>query len=178
MHGCRLAAILAASLLLSACFVSKVPLFGPAEADYPVPDGARFAAFKLDDNGSRASAPPRHLTVTRKGADYLYTFDGEEPVAGLLDDIGGGDYIALIRDSEKPGEAVYGLLRQKGEGWLRFAPECSDFIRVAERHGESAGTFNITRSGNDCAFSSYDDLKRALAAAARYTAPDTEYVRE
>lgn len=174
----RLAAIVAAFLLLAACFVSKTPLFGPAEADYPIADGARFAVYKLDNNGERTSDAPRHVVVARKGADYVYTLDGEEPVAGLMDDIGGGDYIALVRDAEKPGEAIYGLLRRKGEGWLRYSPECSDFIRAASRHGHSRASFNIAPSGNDCAFSSYDDLKKAMAAEVQYAAPDMEYVKE
>lgn len=178
MRTYRLAASLAASLLLSACFVSKTPLFGPGEAEYPVADGARFAIHKLGSDGKRLNEAPRHLTVTRKGPDYLYIIDGEEPVAGLMDDIGGGDYIALVRDAGKPGEAMYGLLRKKGGGWLRFSPECSDFIRAVEKHGEDRTTFNIAPSGNDCAFSSYDDLRKAMAALVRYAAPDMEYVSE
>lgn len=178
MSGYRFAAIFAASLLLSACFVSKKPLFGPAEADYPVADGARFAVYKLDDNGARTGEAPRHVAVTRKGDDYIYTLDGETPMTGLMDDIGGGDYIALVRDAEKPGEAVYGLLRKKGDGWLRYSPECSDFIRAANKHGQDRASFNIAPSGNDCAFSSYEDLKKAMAAEVEYAAPDTEYVKE
>ena len=182
MAGYRLTATIgatiAASLLLAACFVSKPPLFGPAEADYPVANGARFAVYKLDDRGERTKDAPHHLTVARKGSDYVYTLDGEEPVAGLMDDIGGGDYIALIRDAEKPGEAMYGLLRRKGDGWLRYSPECSDFIRAVSKHGLDRASFNITPSGNDCSFTSYADLKKAMAAEVQYAAPDTEYVKE
>jgi len=174
----RLAAALAACLLLTACFISKVPLFGPAEADYPISDGARFAVYKLDSNGKRMEDAPRHVTITRKGADYLYTLDGDDPVAGLMDDIGNGDFIALGR-GEKPNDAVmYGLFRKKGDGWLRYSPNCSDFARAAAQHGQSRETFNITPSGNDCAFTSYADLKRAMAALVEYSAPDNEYVKE
>lgn len=174
----RLAAALAACLLLAGCFISKTPLFGPAEADYPISDGARFAVYKLDGNGNRLSDAPRHVTITRKGPDYLYTLDGDDPVAGLMDDIGNGDFIALGR-GEKPGDAVmYGLFRKKGEGWLRYSPNCSDFARAAAMHGQSRETFNITQSGNDCAFTSYTDLKRAMAALVQYSAADNEYVKE
>ena len=178
MRTYRLVAIVAASLLLSACFVSKTPLFSLAEADYPVADGAHFAIHKLGLDGKRLDEAPRHLTVTRKGTDYLYTIDGEEPVTGLMDDIGGGDYIALVRNAGKPGETMYGLLRRKGDGWLRFSPECSDFIRAAGKRGEDRATFNITPSGNNCAFSSYGDLRKAMAALVRYATPDVEYVKE
>ena len=174
----RLAAALAACLLLAGCFISKTPLFGPAEADYPIASGARFAVYKLDGNGNRLSDAPRHVTITRKGADYLYTLDGDEPVAGLMDDIGNGDFIALGR-GEKPDDAVmYGLFRRKGDGWLRYSPNCSDFARAAAKHGQSRETFNITQSGNDCAFSTYADLKHAMAALVEYSAPDNEYVKE
>lgn len=178
MRLSRLALAAAALLALSACFVSKTPLFGPSEADYPVPAGARFAVYKLDDNGKRTSAAPRHVTVARDGAEYVYTLDGEEPMKGLMDDIGHGDYIAYIRDPQKAGEVLYGVLRKKGDGWLRFSPECSDFIRLANKHGQDRATFHIAPSGNDCAFSSYDDLKKAMAALVEYTAPDAEYVKE
>jgi len=179
MPGCRLALVAAACLMLAGCFVSKTPLFGPAGADYPIADGARFAVYRLDDNGRRwANEAPRHATVTRKGADYLYTLNGNDPVAGLMDDIGNGDYIGLARDPSKPGEVMYGLFRKHGEGWLRYSPNCSDFARAAAKHGQSRETFHITPSGNDCAFSSYDDLKKAMTALTEYAAPDVEYVKE
>ncbi|HUD50368.1 hypothetical protein [Parvibaculum sp.] len=174
----RFAAVVAGCLMLAACFVSKTPLFGPAEADYPVPDGARFTVHKLDDNGERTNDAPRHLTVSRKGADYLYTLDGEEPVAGLMDDVGDGDYIVLGRDMSKPGEVLYSLFRKKGDGWLRYSPNCSDFARAIAAKGMSRETFNIAPSGNDCAFSNYDDLKRAMRELVKVSAPDNEYVKE
>lgn len=178
MPAYRLALVAAVCLALAGCFISKTPLFGPADADYPIADGARFMAYKLDDGGRRTADAPRHVVVTRKGSDYLYTIDGEDPVAGLLDDIGNGDFIGLARDPTKPGEVMYGLFRKHGEGWLRYSPNCSDFARAAAKHGQSRETFNITPSGNDCAFASYADLKRAMTALVQYAAPDVEYVKE
>ncbi len=178
MSYMRLLIVVAAAGLLSACFVSKTPLFTPADADYPIADGARFTVWKIDPLGKRIDDAPDHLTVTRDGADYVYTLRDEKPVKGLMDDIGNGFYIALSRDMTKPGETSYALFHNTGTKWLRYAPVCSDFARLAAEHGKSRADFHIEPSGNNCAFKTYADLKAAMMFEARYGTPNAEYVAE
>jgi hypothetical protein len=178
MSAARWLTLLGACALLSACFISKTPPIAPADADYPITDGTRFAVWKLDPGGKRLEGEPGHLTVTRDGADYVYALRDEEPVKGLMDDVGNGFYIALGRDVTKPGHAVYALFHKTGDKWLRYAPNCSDFARMAAAHGKSRADFHIEANGNDCEFSSYADLKAAMALEAEYATPNAEYVAE
>jgi hypothetical protein len=174
----RLLAIVAGASLLAGCFISKDDLIAPADADYPIADGAHFAVYKLDAGGKRTGDAPKHITITRKGADYLYVLDHEKPAPGLMDDIGGGNYIAMAHHLDKPHESIYVLFHRTDGNWLRYAPNCSDFARLAAAHGKSRADFHITASGNNCAFSSYEDLKKAMALHIQYAAPDAEYVAE
>ncbi len=66
----RLAAF-AALLLLAGCLVSDGDLIAPADADYPIADGTRFAEYPLDETGARAGDDPESVIVTRDGARYL-----------------------------------------------------------------------------------------------------------
>ncbi|MCE9648390.1 MAG: hypothetical protein K8R18_02090 [Parvibaculum sp.] len=176
-HIVRWLTVLGACALLSACFISDKPLIAPADADYPIADGARFAVWKLDPGGKR-TGDVEHVTVTREGADYVYSLRDETPVKGLMDDIGNDTYIVLARDVTKPGKATYAAFRKDGSRWLRYAPNCSDFARLAATHRKSRADFHIEASGNDCAFSDYADLKAAMEMEVRYATPNGEYVAE
>lgn len=176
-HILRWLIVLGASVLLSACFISNTPLIAPADADYPIADGARFAVWKLDPGGNRIY-DAEHVTVTRAGADYVYSLRDETPVHGLMKEIAPGAYIVMGRDLTKPGKATYAGLRKDGDRWLRYAPNCSDFARMAAEHGKSRADFHIEASGNDCAFSTYADLKAAMEMHMRYAPPNGEYVAE
>jgi len=160
-------------LALAACFVSAKPLFSEREADYPITDGAIFSVQILNETGEADGEAPQQVTITRDGAYYLYTVKGEdEPLRGLLDDLGDGNYAAVSFDEES---ALYGLYQQRGEKWLRHGMSCSDFEALAAKHGKSGADFGIKSDGNECSFSSYDDLKRALLFQARHGRPDAEY---
>jgi hypothetical protein len=176
-HGLRWLILLGASALLSACFISDKPLIAPADADYPIADGARFAVWKLDPGGKR-TGDVEHVTMTRDGADYVYSLRDETPLHGLMDEIGPNTFIVMGRDATKPGKATYAAFRKDGNRWLRYAPYCSDFARLAATHGKSRADFHIEQSGNDCAFSSYADLKAAMEIHLQYAPPNAEYVAE
>jgi hypothetical protein len=118
------------------------------------------------------------VTVTRAGADYVYNLRDETPVHGLMKGIGADAYIVLARDLTKPGKATYAAFRKDGPRWLRYAPNCSDFARLAASHGKSRADFHIEQSGNDCAFSDYADLKAAMEMHMQYSPPNGEYVAE
>ncbi|HEY4343018.1 MAG TPA: hypothetical protein VGN05_01620 [Parvibaculum sp.] len=176
-QGLRWLIVLGASVLLSACFISDKPLIAPADADYPIADGAHFAVWKLDPGGKRVGEA-EHVTVTRAGADYVYSLRDETPVHGLMNEIAPGTFIVMGRDATKPGKATYAVLRKDGTSWLRYAPNCSDFARLAATHGKSRADFHIAQSGNDCAFPSYADLKAAMEMHLQFATPNGEYVAE
>jgi len=176
-HILRWLIVLGTSALLSACFISNTPLIAPADADYPIANGARFAVWKLDPGGHRIY-DAEHVTVTRAGADYVYSLRDETPLHGLMKEIAPGAYIVMGRDATKPGKATYAGFRKDGTRWLRYAPNCSDFARLAVEHGKSRADFHIEASGNDCALSTYADLKAAMEMHMRYAPPNGEYVAE
>lgn len=176
-HIARWLTMLGACALLSACFISDKPLIASAEADYPIADGARFAVWKLDPGGKR-TGDVEHVTVTRAGADYVYSLRDETPVHGLMEGIGADTFIVMARDLTKPGKATYAAFRKDGDRWLRYAPNCSDFARLVATHGKSRADFHIAQSGNDCAFTSFADLKAAMEMHLQYAPPNGEYVAE
>ncbi len=178
MSIARWTIILAAAGLLSACFVSKGDLIAPKEADYPIASGTRFAVWQLDANGHRKKEKPGHITVTRDGANYVSTEKSQTPITGLMDDIGGGNYIVLFHDPDHAGQAVYGVLRKSGRNWLSHGITCPDFVKLAAAHGKSLADFHTSDEGGNCAFSRYDDLKAAMAIELQYGKPDTEYAAE
>lgn len=177
-HIARWLTVLGASALLSACFISDAPLIAPADADYPIADGTRFAVWKLDDKGERKRETPAHAVVTRDGANYVYTEPGEKPITGLMDDMGGGAYIVLFHDEDHPGQSIYGLLQKSGDNWRSHGITCPDFAKLAKAHGKSLADFHTADDRGNCAFSNHDDLKAAMELEARYAAPNEEYVAE
>jgi hypothetical protein len=164
--------IAALSLLLASCFVSEKPLIAETDADYPIADGARFSEQILKADGTPENETPQEITITRVGAYYLYTAKGDEPMKGLLDDLGNGDYVGMTQ-----GETglLYGLYQKRGEKWLRHGLVCSDFEKLVIAQAKTLADFGITKKDSDCAFSNYADLKRALAFEAEHGRPDAEY---
>ena len=177
-HSLRHLAALAACLFLAGCFVSETPLITPDQADYPVELPAHYLVYKLDENGKRTDRAPREASVTREKADYLYKVGNSPETSGIAEAVGNGDYIVQTHSVTKPGVNIYGLIRKTKTGWLRWSPNCSDFVRTLKKDGKTLQDFNISRKGNDCTFANYDALKRAMKAYIAYAAPDTEYVKE
>lgn len=160
-------------LTLAACFVSEAPLFSEKEADYPIADGARFSVQSINPDGTPKADAPQDVIVTRQGVFYLYSVTGEdESLRGMLDDLGDGNYAAVSLDGDG---AMYGLYQRRGEKWMRHSMNCADFEALAAEHGKDAASFGIESDGNECQFSNYEDLKRALLFEAQYGAPDAEY---
>jgi hypothetical protein len=167
--------IAALSLLLASCFVSSEPLFGPAEADYPIQSGARFIVKELKSDGSYdANEKSQDITIIRDGAYYVYSVKGDDtPVKGLMDRLGNDAYVAFLRDENG---IMYGLFQKRGDKWFRHGLYCENFETLATAHGKTLEAFGIKKNGSDCSFSNYEDLKRALAFEAEFGKPDAEYV--
>ncbi len=174
----RWTALAFVAVLLSGCFVSVMPLFGPDEADLPLSDGAKVTGYKLDDQGNRKDQPPTHMIVTRKKVSYIFTPDKDEPFRAMFDRIHDNFYIGVILDIDINKPPLYGLFHQVGNHWHGYSPVCSDFQKLAATKGKSLADFNIVHNpnGSDCQFRKYDDLKNALMFLAAYGKPDMEYV--
>jgi hypothetical protein len=168
--------VVLATGLLSACFVSHGDLIVAGDADYPIAAGTHFTVWKLDGMGRHTGDKPVHIVVTRSGPNYVYDEKGEKPVTGLMDDVGGGNYIVLFHDQDHPGQSIYGAVHKAGKNWLSHAITCPDFARLAEAHGKSLADFRTADDGGNCAFSNYDDLKSAVLFELAYGKPDKEYV--
>ena len=164
--------VAALSLMLASCFVSATPLFTAKDADYPIANGERFRMQTLKPDGNPENAEPTYVTITRDGADYIYTEKGEEPLKGMLDDLGNGAYAAITQ-----GETglLYAVFEKVGNNWLRHGLVCSDFEKVILAEGKTLTDFGITKKDSDCSFSNYDDLKRALVFEIAHGYPDVEY---
>ena len=172
----RLGLIALLALGLSACFISRGDLITPAEADYPLPHGTQIAIYSLDENGARRNQAPDLATLVREGDYYQLTMEGEPPVTGLIDHMGGDLYIAMARDDEQPGQNLYALFVRDGSVWHRHGLICSDFEEIAAAQGKTLDEFGIKEAGGDCLFDKYDDLKRAMQFESQHGAPDADYV--
>lgn len=166
------------AVLLSGCFVSVMPLFGPDEADLPIIDGAKITGYALDDQGKRKDQPPSHMVATRKKSSYVFTPDKDEPFRAMFDKLDDNFYVGVILDMGINKPPLYGLFHQVGDRWLGYSPVCADFQKLAMTKGKSLADFNIVHNpnGSDCQFRKYDDLKSALMFLAAYGKPDMEYV--
>ncbi|MDO8290956.1 MAG: hypothetical protein Q7T44_17215 [Parvibaculum sp.] len=178
MPFARWFALASVAVLLSGCFVSVMPLFGPDDADYPLADGTKLRLYTLDEEGKRTHDKPSEASVKRLDVGYLFTPQDDKPFRAMFDDMRQGDFVGVAMPDGITGNPMYGLFRQKGKSWFAYAPVCSDFNDVAKAHGKKLSDFHIEKTDSDCRFKTYSDLKYALLFLAEYTPPSSEYVVE
>ncbi len=164
------------TLLLSGCFISDKPLFSPADAEQPLADGTKLAAFALDSDGKRKEDGPQTVTLKHIENGYLVSPSDDEPFRVLFDDIGDRYFIGVASDEDPTKSPLYGLFHQTGTSWFAYLPVCSDFRDLAKAQGKSLKDFHIADAESDCRFTSYEDLKSALMFLAAHGKPSTEYV--
>ncbi|MEQ9150845.1 MAG: hypothetical protein RLO06_05085, partial [Parvibaculum sp.] len=124
----RLAAF-AALLLLAGCLVSDGDLIAPADADYPIADGTRFAEYPLDETGARAGDDQESVIVTRDGARYLMqTGEDGKLFSGLMKEIGPELYAVMMREDDVAEGNLYALMKREGASWKRWGMVCPDFV--------------------------------------------------
>lgn len=165
-----------AVLLLSGCFISEKPLFSGKDAEQPLAEETKLAAFSLDNKGKRKKDGPQIVTLKRVEAGYLVTPVNDEPFSVLFDDIGDGYFVGLASEKDTAKPPLYGLFHKMGASWFAYLPVCSDFRDTAKANGKSLKDFHTEESGSDCRFNSYADLKAALIFLAAHSQPATEYV--
>ncbi|MGV8997788.1 MAG: hypothetical protein ACOH12_12650 [Parvibaculaceae bacterium] len=178
MSLARFLAPAAFAVLLSGCFVSVMPLFGPDQADMPLKNGAQITGYALNDKGEHKDQKPTHMVATLKTKSYVFTPDKDEPFRAMFDKLDDNFYVGVILDMQVNKPPLYGLFHQVGDKWFGYSPVCADFQKLAATKGKSLADFNIVANpnGSDCQFRKYDDLKSALMFLAAYGKPDTEYV--
>jgi hypothetical protein len=170
-----LAALTLCALALSGCYVSTRPLIAPAGADYPVADGARFAAFAPQGRGW---TPLPSRTVWRRGAYYVYQDDGrpKPSLPFLLKRIAPGLYVAQLSDHADPAKAreyVYELISFDGKTAIQQQGACPARPEWVRR-GLIERIENTTTPR--CIFSSLEKLAVVLRESARNAAPEAKYV--
>ncbi|MEX1153373.1 hypothetical protein, partial [Parvibaculum sp.] len=166
---------LAAALLLSGCFVSTADLIAPADADYPVADGARFTLHRLDETGARSGEKTDEMHVARAGGRYtMMTGEDGKLFAGLMKEIGPDLYAVLAReaDTKEAEGGLYVLLERDGNDWKRWNMVCPDFVSLAEEKGVALSEFGVTIENSDCVVEDFAGLKKALMFAHEFGKPD------
>ncbi|MEQ8266910.1 MAG: hypothetical protein RH982_06925 [Parvibaculum sp.] len=169
----------ATALMLAGCFISTGDLIRPADADYPVADGARFVLHELDETGARTGETAEETRVTREGDRYLMT-TGEEGklFAGLMKQIAPDLYAVQAREADAPEGNIYALVERNGANWRRWSMVCPDFVSLAEDKGVALSTMGVTIESSDCVVADFESLKQALLFAHENAQPDMEYVGE
>tara|TARA_R110002074_G_scaffold175212_1_gene338452 strand:+ start:78 stop:596 length:519 start_codon:yes stop_codon:yes gene_type:complete len=163
------------TITLSGCFISGKPLFAPENAELPLADGTVLTAFALDEQGHRKDETPTRFVAKRKEHSYVFTPDGDAPLRAMFDDIGNDYFVAAELGIEADVGPQYGLVHKVGESWFVYMVTCSSFEDLIEGH-KTLADFHITKSGSQCRFGAYDDVKNALMFLASRSKPTTEFV--
>ena len=172
---------ISAALLLGGCFISTGDLIKPADADYPVADGARFTVHSLDEEGRRADEKPQAVAIVRDGDWYVMTTgDDGKPFRGLMDEIAPALYAVMVHEADgDPADGnLYALVKRDGSGWQRWSMVCPDFVGLAEAKGVALSEMGVTLDSSDCVVADFASLRTALLFAYENAKPDTEYVAE
>ncbi len=163
------------TISMSGCFISVKPLFAPEDAELPLADGTVLAAYPLDEQGHRKDEAPTRFVAEQTDHSYVFTPDGDVPFRAMFDDIGDGNFVAAELDIESDVGPQYALIRQAGESWFAYLATCSSFEKLIKGQ-KTLADFRITKSGSQCSFKSYDDVKSALMFLASQSKPTTEFV--
>ena len=119
---CRIAFVALFAALLSGCFASDQPLFGPETAVLALGDGGKFATFE-QDNGKETPSDPIEV---RAGVNNVYDFINEKGVATpvTFHPLSGDEHIAQVK---LQGDSGYGyvLVRTDGRELVVIPAECS-----------------------------------------------------
>lgn len=161
----RTAAIVAAALLLAACYMSRTPLFDPRDAEFPIADGVYTRINEFD--GKRED-----ITFRRRGAWYDVTV-GTQGVRRLMfrsmGDVNGADAYAYMTGSGE--EYFYGVMLLRRNSIEEIVPDCSEDSGPARRAGARE-----TDDG-ECVFRETEQILQALEDVAYEGRPDYRIVR-
>lgn len=172
-------ALLGVAFGLSGCFISDDPLITPADARYPVPDGARFVRTTV---GTASPGSDEDVLVRREGD--LYVHEATDPVDGKKDvmrgrmtDLDTGRFVAMA-EGEGGAYYIYTVFVPRESGYDEYQVTCTDLADVAKAQNKVIGDFGAShpQNGDDCKFTRLQDLKAALIVVlANRTSRDAHY---
>jgi hypothetical protein len=171
----RIAFMILAPLVASACYVSKQPFITPATADYPVMAPAHFDASRPSGNTWR---PQPGRTLQRVGDYYAYVEDGSPKRSApfLMKRNGPKSFNFQLSDSSDPKkvtEYYYTLVEFDGTTAIEYQPSCGP---RANWIANKWLTVERLSSNDRCLFTSFDNLKKVLEDAAVKAAPEARFV--
>jgi hypothetical protein len=142
--------VIAASILLSGCFVSVNPLVTGDNIVYPLSAGA-YAYYSNDSSKAEYIAD---IEIRSNG--YYSSHADFDHNGAVMRDMGDGLYI--VQEPETAGDYVqYGLVKIDGGTAKVWEPGCGD-LSESDRID-----LNVSKEDDgDCAFTSYPQLREAL----------------
>ena len=159
--------VIVLAMALSGCIASKAPLFDPASAVTPVATGAFEIQEEKGGTWTRSGAG----TLKLDGRIYTWKVDDDEKMQRFsLHDAGNGYFVAAT-PQEGDSPAYYALFERSGDGFLSYAPLCSDLRKVRAIAGAQPQV-----EGTDCYYADRETLTRALIAYAKVILPGARYV--
>jgi len=148
-------AALAASVLLSGCFVSETPKFPAANAVAAFGDGGRFQGYDRTESDGYKKADEAIIMVKRRGDggyDFVDEKDKVTPISFHL--IAGGNFVGQALNNAKSGYG-YLVFRIAGNEAFIYAPDCDKQDKAQlEKLGVAIGQFEcrIDRVADPAAF--------------------------
>lgn len=159
----------AISTLLSGCFASDRPLFGPETAVLALGDGGKFATFE-QDNGKETPSDPIEV---RTGANNVYDFINQKSVATpvTFHPLSGDEHIAQVKLA---GDGGYGyvLVRTDGRELTVIPAECDK-----QDQAKMTALGVVKRNQFECRIDKVAD-PAAFFAGLKRSAPVSRMVRE
>jgi hypothetical protein len=158
--------VIALALSVSGCIASKAPLFEAASAVTPAAAGQ----FEIQEEKGGTWTRSGTGTLTLEGPVYTWKVADDEKVQKFtLHAVGDGYFVAMA--PQEGGAAYYALFEKAAEGWLSYAPLCSDLRKV-----RAIGDAQPQVDGTDCFYADRAPLTRALIAYSKVMLPGARYV--
>jgi hypothetical protein len=176
-----LAAIVALSLALGGCLVSRQPLFAQASAVAPLGDGGRYVAYERIGNRYKRDET---MQLRRSGAGYDYINEKGAITPVTLHSLG-GDLFAVQAQSDDGGY-TYARLRLRGAtGFIAIAdcdkqdPKKLAALGIATKVNDIAKaiTGRDDAQTHDCILDGVRDIRKVFSTL-EFGAPTSKVVRE
>lgn len=159
--------VITLALGLGGCVASKAPLFEPASAVTPVAAGR----FEIQEEKGGTWTKSGSGMLTLEGRAYTWKVDDDDKLQRFsLHDAGNG-YLVAMAPQEAGGPVYYALFEKSGEGYLSYAPLCSDLRKV-----RAIADAQPVIDGTDCFYADRGTLTRALIAYSKVMLPGARYV--
>lgn len=176
-----LAAVVALSLMLGGCLVSRQPLFAEASAVAPLGDGGRYVAYERFGNRYKRD---EMMQLRRTGADYDYINEKGAITPVTLHPLGKG--LFAIQAKADDGGYTYARLRLSGAtGFIEIAdcdkqdPKKLAALGIATKVNDIAKaiTGRDDAQTHDCVLDGVRDIRKVFSTL-KIGPPTSKVVRE